>query len=250
MHVLGVDIGGSGIKGALVDTQTGELVSRRVRLKTPQPATPEAVIKATARLVKKFGCKGPVGVGFPAIVLDGQVLSAANVDKRWIGYPGQQALTDVIGCPVVLRNDADVAGLAEVRFGAGRDRSGLVMVLTLGTGIGSALFIDGQLVPNTELGHVYLPDHSEDAEEYASDRARSDQELKWSVWAGRLNEYLHHLEGLFSPNLFILGGGTSKRFKKFSKYLTTRTRVVPAELRNEAGIVGAALSAAERFAVR
>jgi polyphosphate glucokinase len=249
MQVLGVDIGGSGIKGALVDTQTGELVSKRIRLKTPQPATPEAVIKTTARLVEKFGCQGPIGVGFPAIVLDGRVLSAANIDSRWIGYPGQRVMTDVIGCPVSLGNDADVAGLAEVRFGAGQNRQGLIMILTLGTGIGSALFVDGRLVPNTELGHIYLPGHDDDAEEYASDRARVDQELKWSVWAGRLNEYLQHLEGLFTPNLFILGGGTSKRFKKFNKYLTTRAPVVPAVLRNEAGIVGAALLAAEKYTI-
>jgi polyphosphate glucokinase len=243
MQVLGVDVGGSGIKGALVDVNSGELVTDRYRLPTPQPASPKAVVKTIKKVAKRFECSGPVGVGFPAVVLDGTVESAANVDDGWIGFPGQQAISDALGCPVKLLNDADAAGYAEMRFGAGRGRRGLIMILTLGTGIGSALFIGGRLVPNCELGHLYLPGHKLDAEEYASDRIRSDDDLGWKKWASRLDEYLHHLEGLFSPNLFILGGGVSKKHKKFIPRLTLRTEVVPALLRNEAGIVGAAMAA-------
>lgn len=243
MQVLGIDVGGSGIKGALVDIQSGQLVTDRYRLPTPQPAAPKAVVKTIKKVAGQFRYDGPVGVGFPAVVLDGTVLSAANVDDGWIGFAGQQAIADKLGCPVKLLNDADAAGFAEMRFGAGRGRKGLIMILTLGTGIGSALFMDGRLVPNTELGHLYLPGHKRDAEEYASDRIRSDKDLSWEKWAGRLDEYLHHLEGLFSPNLFILGGGVSKKHKKFVPYLSLRTEVVPAVLRNEAGIVGAAMAA-------
>lgn len=243
MEVLGIDVGGSGIKGALVDTQSGQLVTDRYRLPTPQPAAPMAVVKTINKVTKQFKYNGPVGVGFPAVVLDGTVLSAANVDDGWIGFAGQEAIADRLGCPVKLLNDADAAGFAEMRFGAGRGRKGLIMILTLGTGIGSALFIDGRLVPNCELGHLYLPGHKRDAEEYASDRIRSAKDLSWENWAGRLAEYLHHLEGLFSPNLFILGGGVSKKHRKFIPYLSLRTEVVPAVLRNEAGIVGAAMAA-------
>jgi len=243
MQVLGVDVGGSGIKGALVDIESGELTTDRQRLPTPQPAVPKAVVKTIRKLGKRFDWSGPVGVGFPAVVLDGTVLSAANVDDAWIGYPGQQAIAYALGSPVTLLNDADAAGYAEMRFGAGRDQKGLVMILTLGTGIGSALFMNGRLVPNCELGHIYLPGQKQDAEEYASDRIRSSKDLEWKTWAKRLDVYLHHLEGLFSPNLFILGGGVSKKHQKFVPYLTLRTKVVPALLRNEAGIVGAAMAA-------
>ena len=245
MQVLGIDVGGSGIKGALVDVSSGQMATDRFRLPTPQPAGPEAVVKTIKKVRKYFGYRGPVGVGFPAVVLDGTVLSAANVDDAWIGYPGQNVLTDALRGPVALLNDADAAGFAEMRFGAGRDRKGLVMILTLGTGIGSALFMDGRLVPNCELGHLYLPGHTADAEEYASDRIRSSEDLGWKTWARRLDIYLRHLEGLFSPNLFILGGGVSKKSKRFVPYLTVRTEVVPALLRNEAGIIGAAMAAVD-----
>jgi polyphosphate glucokinase len=243
MKILGVDVGGSGIKGALVDVKSGQLVTERYRLPTPQPAAPEGVVKTIKKVAKQFKYSGPVGVGFPAVVLDGTVLTAANVDETWIGFKGQQALADALDCPVKLLNDADAAGVAEMRFGAGRGRKGLIMILTLGTGIGSALFIDGRLVPNCELGHLYLRGQKQDAEEYASDRIRSAQDLSWQDWAGRLDKYLHHLEGLFSPNLFILGGGVSKKHRKYVPYLSLRTEVVPAVLRNEAGIVGAAMAA-------
>lgn len=244
MEILGIDVGGSGIKGALVNVETGQLAGRRRRLETPQPATPKGVVAAVGKLVREFDYQGPLGVGFPAIVLDGVVMSAANVSPKWVGYPGATAMAEATGCPVTLLNDADVAGLAEVCFGAGRDQKGVIMVLTIGTGIGSALFVDGRLVPNTELGHLYLPGHREDAEEYASDRIRMEKKLKWLEWAGRLDKYLRHVEFLFSPNLFILGGGLSKKHEKFIPLLTVRAPVVPAALRNEAGIVGAALAAA------
>ncbi len=245
MQILGVDVGGSGIKGALVDVKSGELTTDRFRLPTPQPASPEAVVKTIKKVRKHFKYRGPVGVGFPAVILDGIVLSAANIDDDWISFPGQRAISDALGCPVTMLNDADSAGIAEMRFGAGRRRMGLVMILTLGTGIGSALFMNGRLVPNCELGHLYLPGHSEDAEEYASDRIRSDEDLSWRAWASRLDVYLHHLEGLFSPNLFIIGGGVSKKYQKFFQHLTLRTEIVPAVLRNEAGIVGAAMAAVD-----
>lgn len=245
MQVLGVDVGGSGIKGALVDVSSGRMATDRFRLPTPQPARPEAVVKAIKKVRKHFDYSGPVGVGFPAVVLDGTVLTAANVDDAWIGYPGQQVLIDALQGPVTLLNDADAAGFAEMRFGAGRDRNGLVMILTLGTGIGSALFMDGRLIPNSELGHLYLSGHSADAEEYASDRIRSSKDLGWKAWARRLDIYLRHLEGLFSPNLFILGGGVSKKSDRFIPHLTLRTEIVPALLRNEAGIIGAAMAAVD-----
>lgn len=245
MEIMGVDVGGSGIKGAIVDTKSGELNTDRIRIKTPKPAAPKAVISSIKKLVRAFDYTGLLGVGFPAVVQDGIVLSAANVDDKWINYPGRKEIAKETGCQVTLLNDADAAGYAEMRFGAGRKRGGVVMILTLGTGIGSALFVSGRLVPNTELGHLYLPGHSFDAEEYASDRIRSAEDLSWKVWAERLDEYLHHLERLFSPNTFILGGGVSKKHTKFIPYLSVRAKVVAAQLRNEAGIVGAAMAAAE-----
>lgn len=245
MEIMGVDVGGSGIKGALVDIEKGELNTKRIRIKTPKPAEPKAVISTIKKLVQKFDYNGPLGVGFPAIVQDGIVLSAANVDDRWINYPGRKEIAKETRCQVTLLNDADAAGYAEMRFGAGRNRRGVVMIITLGTGIGSALFVNGRLVPNTELGHLYLPGHSTDAEEYASDRIRSAEDLGWKEWAERLNQYLHHLERLFTPNLFILGGGVSKKHKKFVPHLSVRAEVVAAQLRNEAGIVGAAMAATE-----
>ncbi|MGB3713893.1 MAG: ROK family protein [Candidatus Promineifilaceae bacterium] len=247
MKILGIDIGGSGIKGALVDTETGELVKERIRIKTPQPSKPKAVISTILELVDRFEYGGPLGVGFPAVILDGIVMSAANVDHTWINYPGVERISKAIGHPVTLVNDADAAGIAEKTFGAGRDRMGVVMVLTLGTGIGSALFVDGRLVPNTELGHLYLRNRKMDAEDYASDRIRMQKKLTWKVWAGRLDVYLHHIERLFSPNLIILGGGVSKKYNDFIPRLTVRAEVVPAELLNEAGIVGAAMACREEL---
>jgi polyphosphate glucokinase len=216
-----------------------------MRIKTPQPSRPDAVIDRMCKLIKNFNYSGPLGVGFPAIVHHGTVMSAANVSNKWIGYKGAKGMKKATGLPVTLINDADAAGIAEMRFGAGRDQSGVILLLTLGTGIGSAVFVDGRLVPNCELGHVYLRGHKKDAEDYTSDRIRTTEDLSWSEWADRLDEYLHHLELLFSPSLFILGGGVSKRDDKFIPHMTVRADVVPAQMRNEAGIVGAALAAAE-----
>jgi polyphosphate glucokinase len=246
MERLGIDIGGSGIKGAPVDVKRGDLVAARYRLRTPQPSTPKAVGKAVAKVVKHFDWKGPIGCTFPAVVKRGVVHSAANVDSSWIGVNGRRLLQEKTGCPVLLINDADAAAIAEMEFGAGRNRQGVVFLLTFGTGIGTALFVDGVLVPNTELGHIEVRLEgraSVEAEEYASDRIRKGEKLNWREWAERVNEYLCYLEDLFSPDLFIVGGGVSKKHHKFLPLLDTRIEVVPAELLNEAGIVGAALAA-------
>jgi polyphosphate glucokinase len=246
MEILGIDIGGSGIKGAPVDVRTGILTAERHRIPTPQPSTPEAVAETVAQIVEHFGWKGPVGCTFPAVVKKGVTYSAANVDASWIGTNGRKILKKKTGCPVLLLNDADAAGIAEMRFGAGRKRRGVVFLLTFGTGIGSAIFVDDSLMPNTELGHMQIMSGSGgvvEAEDYASDRARKDDRLSWSEWAARVNEYLNLLEALFSPDLFILGGGVSKKHRKFLPLLSTQAEVVPAQLLNEAGIVGAALAA-------
>ena len=242
MEILGIDVGGSGIKGALVNTANGRLATDRIRYKTPRPSTPKAVIKVIRKLVRDFDYTGPLGVGFPAVVMDGIVRSAANVDDKWIGFQGVSGIAKATGCPVTMVNDADAAGIAEMHFGAGRGRIGIVLILTLGTGIGSALFINGRLVPNSELGHLYLRGHKIDAEDFTSDRIRTSENLSWKKWARRLNDYLNHLEMLFSPNLFILGGGVSKNHSKFLPLLKTNTEIVAARLLNEAGIVGAAMA--------
>ena len=244
MVTLGIDIGGSGIKGALVDTEKGEMVSERIRIPTPQPATPEAVMKVMEEIVAAFKYKGPLGVGIPGMVIHGVVLSAANIDAGWLNFPGREAMAAATGCPVTLLNDADAAGVAEMRFGAGRGRPGVTMLFTLGTGIGSAMFVDGRLVPNLELGHLYLRGMKVDAENYASGRARKTLGLGWKKWGKRLNRYFRHVEFLFSPDLIIIGGGVSKKHEKFLPYIKTRAAVVPAQLRNEAGIIGAATIAA------
>lgn len=241
MHVLGIDIGGSGIKGALVDVQRGTLIGERHRIATPQPATPGAVAGVVQDLAHHFAWRGPIGCTFPAIVKHGVAHSAANVDAAWIGTDAAALFRSVTHTTVTVTNDADAAGLAEVRFGAGRGHDGVVLVLTVGTGIGSALFLDGKLVPNTEFGHVEL--HGVKAEWRASDRVRKELDLSWKRWARRLDEYLQHLELLFSPDLIIVGGGVSKRHDRYLHLLKVKAPVVPAALRNEAGIVGAALAA-------
>jgi polyphosphate glucokinase len=246
VEILGIDIGGSGIKGATVDVRRGALTAKRCRIPTPQPSVPGAVGKVVAKIAKRFDWKGPIGCTFPAVVKDGVVYTAANVDESWIGIDGGKLLETRIGCPVLLLNDADAAGTAEMQFGAGQNEGGTVFVLTFGTGIGSALFVDGALMPNTEIGHITLRCRgggSVEAEDYASDRIRKGESLTWREWAGRVNEYLGLLESLFAPDLFILGGGVSKKHGKFIPLLETRARVVPAQLLNEAGIVGAAVAA-------
>ena len=210
MEILGIDIGGSGIKGAPVDVETGKLTAERYRLDTPQPTTPDAVGDTVAELVKYFKWKGPIGCTFPAVIKDGVAYSAANVDPAWIGTNGQKLLKKKTRCPVLLLNDADAAGIAEMTFGAGRDRAGVVFVLTFGTGIGSAVFVNRSLFPNTELGHLIL--RGKDAEQRASDRIRVEKDWSWKKWARRVNEYLARLEALFSPDLFIIGGGVSNKY--------------------------------------
>jgi polyphosphate glucokinase len=244
MRILGIDIGGSGIKGAPVGTKKGRFKDDRYRISTPQPSKPEPVADVVAEIVEHFDWQGPIGCTFPAVIKKGVVHTAANVHDDWIGVNGEKLLSKKTGCPVLLLNDADAAGMAEMKYGAGRGRDGVVFVLTLGTGIGSAIFVDGTLMPNTELGHVMMK--GREAEDYASDRIRKEEDLSYKKWGRRLNEYLSMLEFLFSPDLFILGGGVSKKHKKYFKHLDIRTPVVPAQLRNKAGIIGAAL-AAERL---
>lgn len=241
MQILGIDIGGSGIKGAPVDVEKGVLVVERHRLPTPQPSVPEAVVDVVVEIAKNFGWAGPIGCTFPAVVKKGVTYTAANVDKSWINFDGQKLLEKKTGCPIVLLNDADAAGLAEMKFGAGKDRQGVVIVLTFGTGIGSAIFVDGNLVPNTEFGHMEI--RGKDAEHRAADRIRTEKDLNWEQWAERVNEFLGRMELLFSPDLFILGGGVSKKHQKFLPLLHTRAEIVPAQMLNEAGIIGAAVAA-------
>ncbi|MEU4097262.1 polyphosphate--glucose phosphotransferase [Streptomyces sp. NPDC026673] len=243
MSVFGVDIGGSGIKGAPVDLGRGDLAEERFKVLTPHPATPDAVAECVKEVVDHFGWTGPVGATFPGVVTHGMTRTAANVDKGWIDMDAAGLLSQKVGCAVTLLNDADAAGLAEMEYGAGRDRKGTVIVLTLGTGIGSALFIDGRLVPNTEFGHLELNGH--DAEKRASTKVKDDEGLTWEHWARRLHKYLAHVEMLFSPELFILGGGVSRKADKFLPLLTgIRAEIVPAALQNNAGIVGAGMAAA------
>ena len=240
-EILGIDIGGTGIKGAPVDVESGNLLAPRFRLHTPDPAKPQPVAETVAEITRHFAWNGPIGCGFPAVVQAGVVRSAANIHKKWIGVDAQALFTETCACPVTVINDADAAGLAEMAFGAGRGRQGVVLLITIGTGLGSALFIDGKLVPNTELGHIEMD--GGDAELRASDAARQREKLSWKRWAGRFNRYLSMLEHLFSPNLFILGGGASKDYEKFIPRLNLQCEVQPAQLLNEAGIIGAALAA-------
>ena len=240
MKVLGIDIGGTGIKGAVVDTKRGRLLTDRLRLLTPQPATPEAVAATVADVARHFEWDGPIGCTFPGVVKGGRVHTAANLDHGWVDLHAAELLSAAAGCPVTVVNDADAAGEAEARFGAAHGELGLVIAVTLGTGIGTAMVIDGRLVPNTELGH--LPLRGADAEQWAANSVRERLELSWEDWASRVDEYLHLVEGLFWPDLFVLGGGVSKKAEHFVPLLTCRTKVVPAELLNQAGIVGAALA--------
>lgn len=240
MHVLGLDIGGSGIKGAPVDTDTGQMLGERFRIPTPQPATPEAVFTTATEILRHWDWQGPVGCGFPAAVQHGTVRTAANIDQSWIGVNIDQRMGEQLARPVHVINDADAAGLAEMRFGAGRGRNGVVIMITLGTGIGCALFTNGQLVPNTELGHIEI--RGKDAERRASDAARERKQLSWEKWAKRVDEYLDTMQRLFWPDLIILGGGVSKDADNFVPLLTVATEVVVAQMLNNAGIVGAALA--------
>lgn len=240
MTLLGIDIGGTGIKGAPVDVETGQLTAERLRIPTPQPALPNAVADVVQQIAAHFNYQGPTGVTFPAVVKKGVIYTASNVDSSWIGTNAGELFSKHVGGPATVVNDADAAGIAEMRFGAGKDRHGVVVMITLGTGIGSAIFLDGKLLPNSEFGHLQI--RGKDAEKRASEKMREVKKLSWKHWAKRLSEYLNELEKLFSPDLFIIGGGISKKSEKFFPLLETKTEVivVPAQMRNEAGIIGAA----------
>jgi polyphosphate glucokinase len=236
---VGVDIGGTGMKAAPVDLGTGELVGPRVRIDTPKPATPEAMAEVFARLVGSFEFDGPIGATLPAVVRHGVVGSAANIDRSWLGVDADELFAAVIGREVTVVNDADAAGIAEMRFGAGRGRTGVVLVLTFGTGIGSGLFVDGHLVPNTELGHLEID--GEDAEWNAAASARERHRLTWPQWAPRAQRYLEEIVKLFSPDLIIIGGGASKRSSKWLDLIDIDAEIEVAAMTNNAGIVGAAI---------
>ena len=241
MHILGIDVGGSGIKGAPVDIETGQLLAERLRIKTPKNGEPEPMAEIVNQIAQSFNWNGPIGIGFPAPIKGGVALMAANISEKWVGTNADALFTKVTSCDCTMINDADAAGLAEMAFGAGRGQPGTVILLTLGTGIGSAIFYNGLLLPNTEFGHMEMD--GEDAEFRTSDAARQREDLSWKKYAKRLNKYLAAMEKLFWPNLFIIGGGISKESEKFLPMLTIETHIVPAQLLNEAGIVGAALGA-------
>lgn len=245
MEILGLDIGGSGIKGAMVDTISGNLMTNRYRIDTPEGAEPPDVTKTVHQICQYFQYSGPVGVGFPSIVQHGIVLSAANISKNWLGQNLNVLLSEETGNRIYGLNDADAAGIAEMKFGIGQEyQKGVVILLTIGTGIGSAIFSDGVLVPNTEFGHMKI--RGKDAEHRASDAIRQLQDLSWKKWGERFNEILIALEDLFSPDLFVIGGGISKKFEKYARYFTVQTKIMPAMLLNQAGIIGSAMYAKEQ----
>ncbi|MEV6791122.1 polyphosphate--glucose phosphotransferase [Streptomyces sp. NPDC051320] len=242
MQIFGVDIGGSGIKGAPVDLDRGDLAQARHKVLTPHPATPDRIVDGVVEVVRHFSWSGSVGITFPGVVTDGTVRTAANVDRSWIGIDAAKLISDRLSLPVTVLNDGDAAGIAEMTFGAGSKRKGTVILLTFGTGIGSAVFHGGSLVPNTELGHLEL--HGHDAETRASTKAKEDEDLSWQHWAHRVQKYLAHVEMLFSPELFIIGGGVSRKAEKFLPLIEgISAEIVPARLQNNAGIVGAAMAA-------
>lgn len=240
---VGIDIGGTGIKGGLVDLEKGELLSDRIKVATPSGAEPPDVLAAVTEVIARLELESsdiPLGVAFPAIVKNGCTLSAANVSPKWIGFEAERFFEDGLGRDIHFANDADVAGVAEARFGAARDKPGLTILTTLGTGIGSALLYNGVLIPNSELGHVQRADHGKDAEAYAAYSALEREDLSWKKWAKRLQWYYSHIEFLFSPDLFVVGGGVSKHADEFLPLLKLKTPIVPAVHRNNAGIIGAA----------
>lgn len=241
MEFLGIDIGGSAVKGAPVDVLKGRLVAERFRVEMPRRSTPDAVASCVVEIVNHFQWKGPIGCTFPAVIKDGVMLSAANVDKSWVGFNGQRLFKKRTHRPVIVINDADAAGIAEMQFGAGKGHREVVFVLTFGTGIGSSIFVEGVLLPNSELGHLEV--RGKDGEKRAAARVRTEKGLTWKQWAFVVNEYLERIDLLFSPDLIIIGGGVSKRYDKFFPYLRSQAKLVPARLFNDAGIVGAALAA-------
>lgn len=240
MQVLGIDVGGSGIKGAPVDVERGELLTDRYRIPTPRPAKPKPIANTVAEIAHHFNWDGPIGVGFPAAVQHGVVRTASNIHQKWIGTNAAELFRGTTQCPVKVVNDADAAGIAEMTFGAGKGKVGVVLLVTIGTGLGTSVFTDGVLLPNTELGHIEID--CEDAELNASDAARKNDDLSWKEWAKRFDTYLNSLERLLWPDLIILGGGVSKKHEKFMPHLTTQAEIVIAESFNQAGIIGAALA--------
>lgn len=243
MKILGIDIGGSGIKGAPVETSTGEKIKDRHRIATPHPATPEAIQSTIAELIAYFKWTGPIGCTFPGVVRNGEILTAVNLHPDWHGVDAGRLFNEATGCPVIMVNDGDGAGVAEMRFGAGVGQAGVVVMVTFGTGIGTAMFVDGVLVPNTELGHIEVG--GIDGELRAAARIKDEKRMSWKAWAAEVDLYLSTLEALVWPDLFIVGGGVSKSFDSFAPFLTCRTPSVSAQQRNDAGIIGAAIVAAE-----
>ncbi len=245
MEILGIDIGGSGIKGAPVNIETGELTAERHRIPTPQPTTPEAVGNVVTEITQHFNWHGQIGCAFPAVIKNGIAYTAANVDQTWIGTNVEQLLDEKTGCSTFLLNDADAAGFAEMELGAGKGHKGVVIMHTFGTGIGSVIFVNGQIVPNTEFGRLEI--RCKEAEQRASARSRTEEDLKWKTWALRVNEFLARMEALFWPDLFIIGGGVSRKHENFLPLLQTRAEIVPAQMLNQAGIIGAAIAAGKHF---
>jgi polyphosphate glucokinase len=241
MEILGIDIGGSGIKGAPIDTKTGAMLASRYRLATPSPAKPRAVAETVAKICIHFKWNGTLGIGFPGVVRKGVTLTAANIHEEWVGLNAAKFIKKMTGCKSCIINDADAAGLAEMAFGAGKGRKGVVMLVTIGTGIGTAIFTDGHLLPNSEFGHLQMD--GVDAEWKASDAARKREKLSWKKWGQRFDRYLHAMEKLIWPDLIILGGGISKKYEQFMPYITVKAEVIPAQMLNEAGIIGAAVGA-------
>lgn len=244
MNILGIDIGGSGVKGAVVDTKTGDLVTDRLRLPTPESGDPEGILRNIGEIMTQLEYKGPVGCGFPGVILDNTIHTAANLHDKWIGTNLRETLKASTGCDATAINDADAAGLAEIRLGAGKDSKGLVIVITIGTGLGTGFFYNGSLIPNSEFGHMPLRG-DEEAEAIASEAARKQNDLSWSKWGNLFDAYLERLENLLWPELFILGGGGIKKSKpdKFMPHLNRRTPIALAEFKNNAGIIGAAMAA-------
>jgi len=239
MKILGIDVGGSGIKGAIVDLDTGTLENERLRIETPQPATPEAISQTIAKLVKEFNWTGKIGVGFPANVQNGVVKTATNIDKTCINVNFEKLIFKITGCETKVLNDADAAALAEIKYGHGKNINDLIFTVTIGTGVGTAIFYQQKLIPNMELGHVYLS-NGKLVDKYLSDATRKAEELSWEDWTDRFNKYLDYISILISPQLIILGGGISKKFEKISKHISKNHNLKTAMLLNEAGIIGAA----------
>lgn len=240
-QVLGIDIGGTGIKGALVNVRTGELISEKIKVATPSPSTPDMMLSAIKKLIASFGWVGkPIGLGFPSTIKNGVAVNASNIDNSWINYPLEANWKAALNCPIHVLNDADAAGMAEMQFGIGKDLSGTIIFLTLGTGIGSAIFVNGNLISNTELGHVLV--NKKVGEKMASNSARELKGLTWKAYGKALNQYLHRVEFLLNPDYFIIGGGISKKFEMYKPLLTISAQVFPAKLQNDAGIIGSAVS--------